>query len=329
MSEQTDATALDRAVDARLVAFDPPTAPAFTHLQRRRTRRRRTRAAGVLVLVLAVGGTGTLVTGALRQTDGSDRVATTALPPLDPAEGISSPEGVRTDPDGQGLAASYTGGACDGPARLDVAESADAVTLRITVVREQDVCIAIGIGRTVEARLTSPLGDRPVLVTEQRDGPEGAFSQRRLVPFDGSRLLSPASLPPSYELRNEGGSRDRETDPSPTASWSRTYTTPERPPTASGACGPGPAPLQLDQGPAAGPGYGGPDWRQDGNVQIGAATATVLRGRNDFTGMPLGLALTWQGAGGTVTLASQVGCGGDTVLTLDELVTVARSLRPA
>ena len=118
-------------------------------------------------------------------------------------------EGVRTDLGGGALVATYTGGACDGPARLELQESTDRVELSIRLTdppQGSEVCIALAVGGTVRADLSSPLGTRAVLA-------DGAA----LRVFDGADLVVPRPLPTGFELASEAGSQDRDT-------WVQTFT---------------------------------------------------------------------------------------------------------
>ena len=120
-------------------------------------------------------------------------------------------EGVRTDLDGRALVATFTGGACDGPARLDLREWQDRVelSLRLTDPPELDdgsVCKALAVGGSVSADLSRPLGSRVVMA-------EGVT----LRVFDGADLIGPSPVPAGFTLASEVGSQDR-------ATWMQTFT---------------------------------------------------------------------------------------------------------
>ena len=120
-------------------------------------------------------------------------------------------EGVRTDPDGRALVATYTGGACDGPARLDLRESQDRVELSVRLTdppepEDGSVCVALAVGGSVRADLSRPLGTRAVVA-------EGIT----LRVFDGADLIVPSPVPAGFTLASEMGSQDRDT-------WMQTFT---------------------------------------------------------------------------------------------------------
>lgn len=318
------------ALVAELERHRPAVRPPVALLLARRRRRRRRRAAGTLALSVAVVATAVTVgTLATRNPDGvsllTEQSPTPAVQPTrtpgheqpsafdEPGEPV---DGLRTDPGGRGLVVNYTGGACDGPARLDVQEAPDRVDLRVVVDRAADTCIAIGISRTLSARLKAPLGERVVWA-----GPQ------RLVPFDGARLLEPGYLPPGSSLRQEDGrgTGDRESPVRATWWWTRTYGAPRTVPDCS--LDVGGIPWFLHQGPADEQGFTGQEWQDRGLHRVGAATARLRESR--YEGERNGWALTWEGAGGTVTLSSRPACDEDAIPSEAEFLRVARSLRPA
>ena len=142
-------------------------------------------------------------------------------------------EGVRTDPGGGALVATYTGGACDGPARLDVQESTDRVELSIRLTdppQGSETCIALAVGGTVRDDLSSPLGTRAVLA----DGVA-------LRVFDGADLVVPRPLPAGFEFASEAGSQDRD-------AWTQTFTNTPADRT-TGACDPKRRSFSTQTGP--------------------------------------------------------------------------------
>lgn len=318
------------ALVAELERHRPATRPSVALLLARRRRRRRRRAAGTLAFSVAVVATAVTVgTLATRNPEGFSLL--TQEPPAPAAQPAQTPgheqpsafdepgdpvDGLRTDPDGRGLVVNYTGGVCDGPARLDVQEGPDRVDLRVVVDRGTDPCAAAGISRTLNVRLKAPLGERAVWA-----GPQ------RLVPFDGARLLEPSYLPAGSSLRQEDGrgTGDRESPVRATWWWTRTY---GAPPTDTGCYGNvGGIPWYLHQAPADKRVFAGPEWKDRGLRQVGTATARLQQSSVD--GAAHGWALTWQGAGGTVTLSSRPGCDEDAIPSEEEFLRVARSLRPA
>lgn len=286
-------------------------------------RRRRRRTSGVAMLavaasVVAVGAVAVLPARLLSTAHRNPRVAASSQPPVGPRD-VQFVQAVRTSPDGRSLVVNYVGGECDGTPRLTADEDRQSVSLRLVVPRDgQQFCYDVGISRTISVDLDEPLGRRRL-----------TSGGRVLQPFDGARLLTPPSVPAGYTLRRESGSSPAEFGQDQTTLfWEQMFAEPERPPTTSGACGPGQAPLRLVQGPIRQQYVSRKQWKQIGTTAVAGAVARVLEGTY-FTGMPLGLALTWDAAGGSVTLTSQPGCGGDTIASQSELEQIARSLRPA
>lgn len=220
-------------------------------------------------------------------------------------------DGLRTDPDGRGLWATYLGGACDGPARLDVDEGADRVTVRVLVAGDADEgpgasCVAVGIPRTVHADLSAPLRRRSIS--------DGA---RVVVPFDGSRLLQPQGLPEGFVVTQETGGYD---ESSRTAGWTRSFGRPSS--TELGApCRSDPGSFSISVG---GPRGEQPPFffRRTGTVAVPGGTGRL------FEQPPSVRYLYFERQGTAVSITSALDCGGDKLLTPPQLAALAQSLVP-
>lgn len=227
--------------------------------------------------------------------------------------GSSLVEGVRTDPDHRGLVVSYVGGACDRRARLVVDEAPGAVDARVEVRSSRGPCTAVGIARTVSARLEEPLGARTLRV-----------GGREHVPFDGARLLVPTALPPGFEAGAELG----RTPPGPgrgrtatTTTWVTTY----RDPAPEGdVCTPGRGTFEVLMAPVGSDEPRG--LTRVGTARVGSRTARVHR--DDEPRGPHLWSYAWTSGRHTVVVTSSADCAGDRPLDRAELLGVATSLGP-
>ncbi|MBO0811385.1 MAG: hypothetical protein J2P23_04985 [Microlunatus sp.] len=228
-------------------------------------------------------------------------------------------DGIRTDPDHRGLVVSYTGGACDGPARLVLTEGKTRIRARVMVRQDarREVCAAVGISRTVRARLAQPIGDRKVWV-----------SGRRYVPFDGARLLVPSALPSGFGRRSETGlsaeSASTPATPVVTTTWVTSFNSDPSAPTGE-TCPAAEGSLDVRIGPADG--YQPHGRTKIGTVRIGTASADLYR--DGTAKRPTSLAYIWTDRRGRVEVDNTVGCMGDRLLSKAALLRVAESLRQA
>lgn len=220
-------------------------------------------------------------------------------------ERVQPPEGLRTDPDGHALVASYTGGACDGADRLAVSESTKAVEVSVRVKPDGEddaVCPAVGVPRVVRAELSSPLGDRTVLV-------EG----KQVRPFDGAALVMPTRLPDGYALRSEAGTLNA-------SSWTQHYGPRGRGESGSG-CRTGDRTISISTGPRVLEAFRASYFTDEGPVKAGDGPARLyIQGE----GPARHLALRLKGA--PVSLSYSADCGGPTP-TRDNLLALAAGLR--
>ena len=262
---------------------------------------------------------------------GTARSATSSSAAISSADRAALIYGLRTDPDRQGLVASYIGGECNGPARLAVHETPGRMDVTVLIgpdPRGPESCSAVGYSRSVTARLAHPLGNRTIW-----------SGDRRQVPFDGGRLLVPSVLPAQFEKRFEQGSEDPAADPTvadgaasaatagpgavdTTSEWMTTYAEPPGP--AGNSCRPNNGVLEVNLGPATADDFAG-EWVQTAAVTIGAARARLLR--QGSSGAPTGWAYVWAADGGTVEVISLAAC--DRIIDPTELLAVARSLKSA
>lgn len=217
-------------------------------------------------------------------------------------------DSVRTDPDGRGLVAAYTGGACDGPATLEAEEFSDRVEIVVQTEPKpgrsaEDACILIGIGSTVRADLQAPLGDRDVV-----------SGGRVLDVYDGSNLIIPTQLPDGFTLTSEAGTAQG-------AGWSQTYSR-LQPDRSASACNPDARSISVTTGPSALDSYSAPHFRDQGDVRVGDAT-----GRH-YTqpGAPVQY-LTLRVDGAPVALTYSADCG-SAAPPLTDLTEFAELLRP-
>ena len=246
-------------------------------------------------------------------------VATAALL-LAGCAGGSTPkvDGLRTDPDGQGLVASYTGGSCDGPAQLKVNETATRIDVSVVVKPVLGVggaCDSAGHPRTVTARLEQPVGTRSIW-----------FLGRRQVPFDGARLLliPAAVLPPDLTRTAESGGLADQTSQqgdAVTSDWHTTYLRVASASTTS-TCTPGNGYLDIHTGPAADLTSG---WTAVSTAAIGTAEAQLYRSGTSRN--PDGWAYTWKTDRDSVAIANLNVCRGDHLFGAAELLRLARALK--
>jgi hypothetical protein len=235
---------------------------------------------------------------------------------------------IRTDPDGRGLVAIYSGG-CELGARLVTRESADRVDVTVEQIlpasvlpgqsEPEVVCAAVGQSATIGARLSQPLGDRTIW-----SGGVG------LTPFDGSLLLDLDPVPAGFAAAQDSGSVTElvtpDEPPYRTATWQRSLTSSPDPGDTADACTPGRGVLTIAQGP---PGSALPDrWLTTGTVARGTFSASVAEDNGGTTSVG-SRALLWDTEVGTVALISSGQCAGDQILSQEELVDVAVSLHRA
>ena len=223
-------------------------------------------------------------------------------------------EGVRSDPDHRGLVVSYIGGACDGPARLDVTETATRVETEVRIgLLGTGACPSIGILRSVSARLAGPLGARSVWIAGEQ-----------IVPFDGARVLKPSLLPAGFSgVRETGDTAEAAASPDGLRVTTTWITTHFKPLPAQEACGLGG--LEVRLGARAAAQLGG--LTKVGQARIGPATAQLYQSGTERK--PDLLAYAWNVSRQPVVTSSSVICPSDTVLSATELLSVAESLKPA
>ena len=242
-------------------------------------------------------------------------------------------DGLLADSDEKGFAATYIGGLCDGAARLAVTESPQRIDLSVLVGPDPTgdrSCPAMGISRTVTARLTQPIGARPIF--------SGGI---RPIPFDGARRLTPSTLPPHFTVSSQQWGGEPAPDPdstrpvpsgegssadaaSATTRWTATYTQPQQ---ASNRCTPTRGLIEVDLAPAGVNGLAADGWSPTVVAQVGAHQARLWRAGS--SGVPRGWAYVWQADQGSVQVLARVACEGDRILDAKELLEVAKSLRPS
>lgn len=226
-------------------------------------------------------------------------------------------DGIRSDPDHRGLVVSYTGGGCDGPARLVLTESKTRIKARVMVKQPsgQVNCAAVGIPRTVRARLVKPIGHRQVWA-----------AGRHYVPFDGARLLVPSVLPRGFgrplEMGGSTGSASAAAAPVVTTTWVTSYNSHAA--EIGAACPAARGWLEVRIGPATGDQSHG--WTKVGTVKVGAAAAGLFRA--GASKRPTGWAYIWTTHRSSVEVDNTANCKGDRLLSKTELLRVAESLRP-
>ena len=286
----------------------PELLPPFDEvLDARRRRDRRNRiAAGTAAGCLALAGLA-VVPGLDRGPEVLGPADDRPTPVADGPFSTTQIDSVRTEPDGRALVAAYIGGACDGTATLAVEESDDQVDIEVRIQplpgrSGPQVCPAIGIGRTLQANLQAPLGDRVVV----SDG-------RELRVFDGATLLTPRELPEGMTLTSETGS--------PQGGWTQTYGR-RQPAPLSGACEPDARSLSVSIGPGVLQSFDAPHFTDKGEVPVGSTA-----GRHYVqAGAPVQyLALRVDDT--PVALTYSADCGGNAP-PLAELVAAAESLEP-
>ena len=278
--------------------------PPIGEIRRRRQRRVKARGGAALAVSAVVAGAFLILPGTRPAPD----TIVTGPTPVRAGNGPRI-EGLRTDPDGRGLVATYTGGACDGPASLVVAQRNDRVEVAIRVLPPpgQDgttFCPAIGIARSVHADLAEPLAKRTVFA----DG-------EPVEPYDGADLVVPDRLPDGFALLSESGSREA-------AGWTQTYG-PPRDESLGAPCRPGQRSLSVSTGPRVLEAFSAPYFRDEGPVDAGDGDAR-LYSQADGSVRYLGLLVSGQ----PVSLAYGVDCGG-TAPSVNELVEIADLLRTA
>ena len=225
-------------------------------------------------------------------------------------------EGVRSDPDQRGLVVSYVGGMCDGPARLEVTETATRIEADVRFeVLGTGACPDMGILRSVGARLDGPIGDRSVRI-----------SGERYVPFDGATLLTPTRLPAdSAGIRETGITPETPASPDGARVTTTWVITRFKPPSDTEPCraGPGSLETRIGTGSAAQP----RGLTRIGQANVGQATAILYRSGSATE--PDALAYAWDIGRQSIAITSSISCNGDTVLNPRELLDVAESLQPA
>ena len=277
-------------------------------------------------------GTPTSSPSAPAETSTSVASSSTAIPTGDRADSNRMIYGLLTDSDQMGLTASYIGGACDGPARLAVMESATRIDLAVEVSADPngpEFCPALGIGRTVAARLARPIGDRTI------------FSRSvRQLPFDGSRRQLPTALPANFVKGVEEFGSEPATDPTlptktssssganrdaanSTTRWTVTYHQPQPP---KNVCTPTRGIVQVHLGPAGSEAFTS-GWIATTVVSIAGHQARLWRAGDP--GAPTGWAYVWAADRGTVEVVALTGCQRDRILDPLELLAVAQSLKPS
>lgn len=229
--------------------------------------------------------------------------------------------GIRSYPDHRGLVVSYIGGSCDGPARLVLTESRTRIDARVAVKQKQlppgVICDAAGHDRTVNARLSQPIGDRTIWA-----------AGREYVPFDGARLLEPSTLPPGFTGVAETGGSVKSSTAAGSVVITTTWTTGHFEPRSTSNVNVCPATrgeLVVQIGPVAA--THPVDWTKVGTVKIAATTADLYR--QGTSNKPDGWAYVWTRNHSSVEVGNFAGCESDRLLSRTELLRVADSLRPA
>ena len=276
--------------------------PPVAEIRRRRQRRVQARGGAALAVSAAVAGAFLILPGSGPAPD-----AIVASPP--PVQAGDGPriEGLRTDSDGRVLIATYTGGACDGPASLLIEARGDRVDVAVQVLPrpgddENTFCPAIGIGRSVRADLAEPLADRTVFANGEP-----------IQPYDGAALVVPDRLPDGFVLRSESGSREA-------AAWTQTYGPPLDEILGS-PCRPGQRSLSVSTGPRVND-FSAAYFQDDGPVDAGDGDARLY---SQGGGSVRYLALRVSGQ--PVSLSYAADCGG-AAPSVKELVEIAEGLRP-
>lgn len=232
-------------------------------------------------------------------------------------QGANLIDGVRTDPDQQGLVVSYTGGACDKSAHLKVTETPTRIDADVVVRSSRGSCTAEGIPRLLSARLDAPVGTRAIW-----------SGGRQQIPFDGARLLAPAALPAGFTGLTEMGFADQPSEDAGVAKATTTWVTSRFDPagaTVDGPCRPTRGSLEVRLGPASASLARGLD--KVGTAGVKGVEAQVFRGGS--TNKPRFWAYGWTAGRGSVVVSSGPRCSGDQILSRSELLQVAESLRPA
>ena len=277
--------------------------PPVAEIRRRRQRRVQARGGAALAVSAAVAGAFLILPGTRPAPD----MIVAGPTPVRAGDGPRI-EGLRTDPDGRGLVATYTGGACDGPASLVVAQRKDRVDVAVRVLLRpgQDgttFCPDIGIGRSVHADLAEPLAERTVFA----DG-------EPVEPYDGADLVVPDRLPDGFALLSESGSREA-------VSWRQTYGN-ARDEALGAPCRPGQRSLSVSTGSRV-LDFSAASFQDDGPVDAGDGDAR-LHSQADGSVRYLGLLVSGQ----PVSLAFGVDCGGRAP-SVNEIVEIADALRTA
>ena len=280
--------------------------PPIGEIRRRRQRRVKARGGAALAVSAAVAGAFLILPGTRPPPD-------TIVTGPTPVRAGDEPriEGLRTDPDGRGLVATYTSGACDGPASLVVAQRDDRVEVAVRILPPpgQDgttFCPDIGIERSVPADLAEPLAERTVFA----DG-------EPVEPYDGADLVVPDRLPDGFALLSESGSREA-------VSWRQTYGN-GRDEALGAPCRPGRRSLSVLTGPRVLEAFSAPYFRDEGPVDVGDGDSGArLYSQADGPVRYLGLLVSGQ----PVSLAYGVDCGG-TAPSVNEIVEIADALRTA
>lgn len=237
-------------------------------------------------------------------------------------------DGLLTEPDGNGLVASYIGGECDGPARLAVAETVTRIDVEVLVgpsPEAEEVCSAVGFSRSVAARLAQPVDDRPIYSND-----------RRLVPFDGSRRLFPSALPPDFIKGNEESMSTPPSDSaapssgSPTSAegvdvttqWTVAYAQPQT--ETDNRCTPTRGSVAVNVGPTN-LNDSSTGWTLIDSASIDGHPAQLWR--EGSADAPRGWAYAWTADQGSVEVLALGNCEGDRVLSPTELLPIAQSLK--
>lgn len=234
--------------------------------------------------------------------------------------GSNSINGVRSDPDHQGLVVSYTGGGCDGPARLVLTESPTRIDADVVIGSNgfgSGACSAVGYFRTVGARLAAPIGERTVW----SDG-------LQQVPFDGALLLSPTKLPPDFTGTWERGSADGSASSVNGANVTTTWVTRRFDASLTaigGRCQPSRGSVDVRVAPVSAD--SARRRARIGTAAVGAAKARLYR--DGSSKKPVALSYVWTVGRHSVEITTSATCTGDQILDRTELLAVAKSLRPA
>jgi hypothetical protein len=205
---------------------------------------------------------------------------------------------------GNPCSADYTGSATETDDEVRV-----TITSRSPKREGEFGCTTEGHFRSVDVEVRDPVGARQVVFE-----PSGTAQEV----YDGSGLLEPTGLAYGWSLLSEAPWQPQS---DVGLGWQRTW----GPPSAgseAGACTPGPAPLNLTQGPSGVIDHFTSKGTPAGWFDVRGQTATAFTG-----GVAADTALVWVEGSSGMVLSSSAACAGDEPLTPEELARLANSLR--